>query len=193
MPGGRALQSNLNFEVKHGQLFLIRGANGSGKSTLLKVLLKEWRLDNGALHISPEPEQIHYIPQLENTEVHLPLTLKDVLRFSLPHFDPESLQPLGLLAQDQLAHGWNSASGGERKRVLLLRALLSKPQLLILDEPMNHLDKFSRAAMIRAMHDFLRDANHRCIVMVCHQGLSSEEQQKFDLTELNLEGGQEEV
>ena len=130
-PNGRQLQVGLNFSVNGGQLFLIRGANGSGKSTLLKVLLKEWPVDRGSLNLNFDFQSLQYIPQLENTEIHFPLTLNDVLKVSIPRVSEEDGESLGLVRRTQLRSGWNTASGGERKRVLLSRALLSDPRVLV--------------------------------------------------------------
>lgn len=185
-PLGRSLQENLNFSVGAGQLFLIRGANGSGKSSLLRIMLGESVLDSGSLKLGFGARDLHYIPQLENTEVHFPLTLRDVLEISVPKVTDETIESLGLIAKWQLGSGWNTASGGERKRVLLTRALLSHPSVLVLDEPMNHLDRASRVAMIGAMQRFLNQEGMRSIVMVCHQGLSAQERDGFDIVDLEL-------
>ena len=191
-PDGRMLQKGLNFSIRGGQLFLIRGANGSGKSTLLKVLLKEWPVDRGTLQLDFDDRSLQYIPQLENTEIHFPLTLKDVLKISIPKVDDDDVEELGLVRRSQLQSGWNTASGGERKRVLLTRALLSNPKVLVLDEPMNHLDKASRSAMIHAMGRFLKEDSRRSIIMVCHPGLSLTERELFSLVEMELLANEEE-
>lgn len=189
IPEGRVLQERLCFDVLSGEMLLITGSNGCGKSTLLKTLLGEVPVLSGKLIKSDVFQRLEYIPQLENTEIHLPLTLMDVLAIS-QEITPsvESIESFGLLRREQLSGAWNTASGGERKRTLLTRALLKRPSLLIFDEPMNHLDHQSRKAMIRVMANFLK-AEHevRAIVMVCHQGLHPEERELFQVVRLDLD------
>lgn len=189
-PDGRPLQENLSFDVQSGQLFLISGSNGCGKSTLLRILMGERIAEKGHATWSVAREKITYIPQLENTEIHLPVTLRDVLEMTPGRRPRESeYMRFGLLRKDLLPLAWNTASGGERKRTLLARALLTDPSVLVFDEPMNHLDVASRRIMIRVMKEFLDAAtpeNPRAIVMVCHQGLPDEEDALFRAVRLGL-------
>jgi len=174
-PLGRPLQRGLSLKIKPGQLLLISGSNGCGKSTFLKLLMRELPVKTGKLECRFASERIEYLPQLENTEVHFPLLLNDVLRISQREkVTQKTLEDIGLLSETQLESAWNTASGGERKRALLTRALLRNPHLLVLDEPMNHLDNESRAIMSRTLSNFLKKStqqNPRAVVMVCHQGM----------------------
>lgn len=190
-PQGRMLQRDLNFDVAPGQALLVSGSNGCGKSTLLKILLGEMEASDGDLSCHVQRRRVEYLPQLENTEVHLPLTLRDVIVMSQGRRLPfERIAVFGLLRPEHLDMAWNSASGGERKRSLLTRALLRDPQLLVLDEPMNHLDEESRRAVARSLATFLGRSTPsvpRAVVMVCHQGLPEEEGALFSLVPLPLE------
>lgn len=188
-PEGRMLQAGINFDLQAGQMLLITGSNGCGKSTLLKTLLGEFPAVSGKIAQKIPETRLEYIPQLENTEIHLPLTLRDVLAISQPRpLDLEEVESFGLLRREQLKGAWNTASGGERKRTLLTRALLRRPSLLVFDEPMNHLDRHSRRAMIGVMSSFLKtDREARAIVMVCHQGLHDDEDGLFDYQLLDLD------
>lgn len=169
-------------------MLLVTGSNGCGKSTLLRTLLGEATHYWGHVCTKVDASRQVYLPQLENTEVHLPLSLFDVLRISQPcAVTKDQAKAFGLLNDEHLDAAWNSASGGERKRTLLTRALMQDPSLMIFDEPMNHLDKSSRAAMIAVMARFLRDRSDRAIVMVCHQGIRPEERLQFDVVPLDLD------
>jgi ABC-type Mn2+/Zn2+ transport system ATPase subunit len=172
-------------------MLLICGSNGCGKSTLLKTLLGYFPIETGEIETHYCDEKMEYIPQLENTEIHFPLTLRDVLKLANgKKAQMNSILEYGLLSEQQLTNAWNTASGGERKRTLLTRALLKAPQVLMFDEPMNHLDDSSRKAMIRVMSQFLKSASEedpRAIVMVCHQGLEAHERPLFDVVDLNLD------
>jgi ABC-type Mn2+/Zn2+ transport system ATPase subunit len=191
VPGGRLLQENLSFQVAAGQVLLISGSNGCGKSSLLRVLLGEGEASGGRIVNRIASDRIDYLPQLENTEVHLPLTLEDVLSLSQRGpLDEDRITQYHLVDRAHLGLAWNHASGGERKRVLLTRSLLKNPGMLVFDEPMNHLDEKSRAAVTRAIAQFLKsstDADPKAVVMVCHQGLTAEEASQLDVVELKLE------
>ncbi len=192
-PTGRVLQEGLNATLENRQLLLITGSNGSGKSTLLKAILGQVPIERGTISLTVPEGQIEYLPQLENTEIHLPLTLGDVLAISQKkRVSWESISDFGLLRKEHMSTAWNTASGGERKRTLLTRALIRKPWFLIFDEPMNHLDKGSRAAMVKVLADFLSSPSRepRGIIMVCHQGLPDGERNLFDTVHLNLDGGE---
>ena len=191
-PNGRTLQADLTFELQSGQMLLITGSNGCGKSTLLKALLGQFPIAAGSIDFRAPRSRVEYIPQLENTEVHFPLTLGDVLTISRRRkLDRVSVEQFGLLKESQLGTAWNTASGGERRRTMLTRALLKNPSVLVFDEPMNHLDSESRRAMVDVMAQFLRQgpSDARAIVMVCHQGLSPEEKERFELVHLDLDKG----
>lgn len=191
IPGGRILQKNLSFSLDDGQVLLVSGANGCGKSTLLKVILGEADALDGNVTCVVAAHRVNYLPQLENTDVHLPLTLEDVLSLSQGHaVNWRDISQFGLLNPEHMAIAWNNASGGERKRTLLTCSLLKKPQLLVFDEPMNHLDDFSRAAVTTAISRYLKastPAEPRAVVMVCHQGLNEVEARELTVVALPLE------
>lgn len=170
-PSGKRLFQKLSFQLELGKMLLVTGPNGSGKSTLLRLLLRQERPTEGTVY-SPVPAlQVGYIPQLQNMEFHLPLTLNEVIQIS--HSAPVQtarILDLGLLRSDQLTLTWNTASGGERQRTLLTCALLHQPRLLFLDEPLNHLDQESQLSMISAIGDFLsgKHKGETSVVLVSH-------------------------
>ena len=190
---GKVLIQNLSFELPSGKLLLIQGPNGSGKSTLLRTILGDQRRASGTIQFFLAPERIQYIPQLENTDIHWPLTLYDVLKVSVPgQLDRNAVLQFGLMEMHQLDLAWNTASGGERKKTLLTRALLRNPQLLVFDEPMNHLDVDSRRRIVGAMESFLYGAQYdavgspRSIILVSHVGFHADEEKRFDKVQLVL-------
>jgi ABC-type Mn2+/Zn2+ transport system ATPase subunit len=174
-PGGRVLGENLSFALDAGELLVLSGPNGSGKSTLLSLILGEFGPVSGRLLNHVPRARTAVIPQLQNIEFHLPVTLRDVLEVSRPHsLSEEAVESFGLLRREQLDLAWNTSSGGERQRTLMTRALLQDPHLLILDEPFNHLDTISQTNILEAIAAFLKkQSDHmRAAVLVSHVALS---------------------
>ncbi len=186
---GRPLASGLNFSLQPGQTLFVTGPNGSGKSTLLRVLLGQLAPFEGTITRKIAMPQVAILPQLQNPGFHLPITLKDVLTMSSRgpvHWD--EVHRLGLLSPEHLSLAWNTASGGERKRTLLTRILLQKPSLLILDEPMNHLDQKSRAQIRGVIARYLSESTeaHRAVVLVSHERMNAVEMEALRPVHLPL-------
>jgi len=168
-PDNRPLIQGLGFELRLGELLTIKGSNGIGKSTLLKLLLNGREKFQGSIQWSMALNRVGFLSQLHNQEFHISLILADILNFGgkLRAADIEQ-QSFGLLNTSQLRIAWNTASGGERQKTLLTRIFLQEPQVLILDEPMNHLDKASRKQLRLALQQFVADGQH-AVVMVGHE------------------------
>lgn len=154
--GGSALQRELTFSLAPGQVLHVRGPNGSGKSLLLRVIQGLHAPFSGELH-SSFPHST-YLPQMQSRFAHLPFTLEEVLGTS----------PIaGLLPQSSLGRAWNTASGGERQRVLLARFFAQAQGLLLLDEPFNHLDQSSRRMVQELLRACMREPG-RAAILVSH-------------------------
>lgn len=157
---GTVLKKNLSINFSREQILLISGPNGSGKTTLIHCLLK---------NLSQNKIPVEYVPQLANIESSWPLTIEDVLALSLGDVSSDDIQKLGLIHPNHLSLLWNTASGGERKRTLLTRAILLKPQVLVLDEPFNHLDHESTALISFCLGRLIREKTLSGLILVSHQ------------------------
>ena len=173
-PHGRRLGTDVSLELGRGEVLLVTGPNGSGKSTLLELILGRRSCDSGSVEVNVAARSISYLPQLQDSETHMPFSLRDVLTVSMsaPVNDEEIIQE-GLLTKEHLDLGWNSASGGEKRRALLTRTILQRPQLIFLDEPFNHLDDDSRSVIVSSISRFVTTMN-KTVILSTHERFADE-------------------
>lgn len=158
---------NINLQLYPDSITTIVGPNGGGKSTLLKVLLKLISPSQG--HIKSRSNlRIGYVPQKVQLDHTLPLTVEKFLSFQQhqqAHQPIDILQRLSIL---HLAHrSMHKLSGGEMQRVLLARALLNKPELLVLDEPVQGVDILGQAELYQLIRES-QSRIHCAVLMVSH-------------------------
>jgi len=131
---------NISFSVNRGETVTLIGPNGAGKSTLMKISLGILDVSSGEVH-REKKISIGYMPQKVMIDDVLPLSVSDFLylRPNITYGDVAvALKVVNLshLADQPV----QSASGGEMQRILLARALIGKPDLLVLDEPVQGID-----------------------------------------------------
>ncbi|MCU0898937.1 MAG: metal ABC transporter ATP-binding protein [Cypionkella sp.] len=165
--GGAEVLHDVSLGVERGEIVTIVGPNGSGKSTLLRALLGIVPLAQGEVRRAPGL-RIGYVPQRLALDRSLPITVRRFL--SLPQrvsaaAAAQALARVGLTGVDQLQMA--ALSGGQLQRVLLARALLSSPQLLVLDEPTQGLDQPGEAGFYRLIED-VRATTGAAVLMVSH-------------------------
>ncbi|HXH04198.1 MAG TPA: ATP-binding cassette domain-containing protein, partial [Candidatus Competibacteraceae bacterium] len=132
---GRTILSEVGLRVHAGEIVTLIGPNGAGKSMLVRVVLGLVRPDVGRVWRRPGLS-VGYMPQRLTVDETLPLTVQRFLTLSTPASRMrvhEALTETG--AAELLDSPLQAISGGEFQRVLLARALLRRPQLLVLDEP----------------------------------------------------------
>ena len=164
---GRKLSKSLKFSISAGEVVHIQGANGTGKTTLIKSLLGLHQKFSGKLARNLKSENMAYLPQLTNYEFFLPLNFRDILSGIDKDFK-KRLSPYFTPSDSWLHLTWNKASGGERQKLLILKTLLLERQLLILDEPFNHLDKHGREQVKDWIETFMEEPGHTLIII--HHG-----------------------
>lgn len=179
--GSKQILKSVNIHIHCGKLTVIIGKNGAGKSTLLKAILGEMPHEGSITFKNKNNEEkkikIGYVPQkldLENS----PITVYDmVASFSSnkPTFlfkskklyekIKEHLKDFG--ADNLIDRKVNRLSGGELQRVMLGMAMMSKPDLLILDEPISGIDKNGKEQFYKKIYD-LKKSNDMAIILVSH-------------------------
>ena len=162
--GGKHLFSDFSYFVDREDRLGIIGVNGCGKSTLLKILSSVIAYDKGELEIG-ETVQIGYLPQEPQLE-DLSIRVIDYLNSGLIETKDETLSASSMLERFlfpksmhylTLAH----CSGGERRRLALLKVLMSQPNVLLLDEPTNDLD----LDILQILEEFLEEFQGAVIVI----------------------------
>lgn len=165
--GGAEVLSRVDLAIAPGEIVTVLGPNGSGKSTLLRALLGVVTPTSGQVLRAPGL-RIGYVPQRLAIDRALPLTVRRFL--SLPRRVADIAAEAALARVGLPGFGlrqMGGLSGGQFQRVLLARALLAEPQLLILDEPTQGLDQPGEAAFYRLIEE-VRRATGAAVLMVSH-------------------------
>ncbi|WP_428086868.1 ATP-binding cassette domain-containing protein [Candidatus Thioglobus sp.] len=137
---GKSVLDKVSFELKAGEFITLIGPNGAGKSSLIKVLLGLIKPDSGQVTKSGKI-RLGYTPQKFTVNEFIPISVLDFLKLNQPVEEAFLHKTAKLTSIESiLSSQLKNLSGGEIQRVLLARALLAKPNVLILDEPAQNLD-----------------------------------------------------
>jgi zinc/manganese transport system ATP-binding protein len=171
---GRTILENVSFEIRRGEFTGLIGSNGVGKTTLLRTILGLQRPDAGEIRvegspISPRNRSLGYVPQKIAIDPDIPMRARDFVALGLDahrfgfarrSFDQRQLVDTMLHAVDADRFANNrigSLSGGEQQRILIAHALISRPNLLLLDEPLANLDPKSVQEIVALLHRITED------------------------------------
>ena len=164
---GRAVVDKISITLQHGKIVTLIGPNGAGKTTLLRVILGLQAPDQGKVWRRPGL-RIGYMPQKMHIDPVLPLTAR---RFLVLGNRAGQAAVEQVLAEVAISHivdvPLQALSGGEMQRLLLARALLRAPELLVLDEPVQSVDVTGQRELYQLI-GAIRDQRGCGILMVSH-------------------------
>ncbi len=179
--GKHVVLSGINWSLFDNDFVGLVGPNGSGKTTLLRAILGNLKPLRGDVSYSQDEHTLNfgYVPQRERLESIFPFTALEVVLmgtykkiglFGGPkkedtEFAKKCLDHVGIL--DLESHSFKNLSGGQKQRTLIARALVTRPRILVLDEPTNGMDILSQKSILDLIQE-LHDRDGLTVLMVSH-------------------------
>tara|TARA_R110002050_G_scaffold82286_5_gene176295 strand:- start:75925 stop:76794 length:870 start_codon:yes stop_codon:yes gene_type:complete len=164
---GRWLVRGVDISIQKGEIVTLIGPNGSGKSTTAKMTLGILKPDEGRVNRMPGLRAA-YVPQKLSIDWTLPLTVHRFMRLTGHVSDREATEAMAATGVSHLAKAEvRTLSGGEFQRAMLARAIARKPNLLVLDEPVQGVD-FSGEIALYDLIKSIRDQMHCGILLISH-------------------------
>ncbi|MFI4937515.1 MAG: ATP-binding cassette domain-containing protein [Candidatus Berkiellales bacterium] len=162
--GKRCILDSVSLTLSAGQIVSVIGPNGAGKTTLIKIVVGLTKPSKGRV-TSPPNLRIGYMPQKLQIDPTFPITVERFLQLGQATSLDHVLAEVGVL--HVLHHPLHAISGGELQRVLLARALLRQPELLVLDEPAQGVDLLGQGELYDLIGK-IRDRHGCAILLVSH-------------------------
>ena len=184
---GKEVLHNIDLKVELGDFIAVVGPNGGGKTTLLKLVIGLLKPTRGTVRLAGRKAgrkgvEIGYVPQQIDHNLNFPATALDVV--IMGKHVPENRLPFGRTSQDRedglaaldkmgisefAERKISDLSGGQRQRVLIARALVTQPELLVLDEPTASIDSRGQTDFYQLLQELNSELT---ILMVSHDLLS---------------------
>lgn len=178
---------NISFDVLEGDFVGIIGSNGTGKSTLIKLILGQLKPEQGSIKVNGKDpstgknlETIGYVPQVGLSRgIDFPATVEEIVmmnmykeivrfRFAKKKHREKVLKTLEIVDMEDFANRkFSDLSGGQQQRIIIAKAIVNSPSLLILDEPTTGIDHRSERVLYELL-DKLHKENKITIVMISH-------------------------
>jgi len=189
--GGRRLFSELSLQLREGEITVLTGPNGAGKSTLLRILVGLLRPTAGRV-IRKRGIRVGYVPQLDPHDPGISFPAMTIVAQGVPWPSRRVSAARTRAALQRVrfrpppSQRYDRLSGGERRRVLLARALVCAPALLALDEPTAGVDIQGEKEVLDLVREVARSQG-TAVVWVCH-GLAEVEREADHVLRLGEHG-----
>ncbi len=160
------LVRGISLEINQGQIVTLIGPNGSGKTTTAKMILNILNTDEGL--VKGNANKMAYVPQKINIDWTMPLRVIDFMKITSSLNNTQITESLVMTGVDKLLYNQiHNLSGGEFQRVLIARAIAKKPDLLVLDEPVQGVDFNGEIALYNLIKEI--SVNLNCgILLISH-------------------------
>ena len=160
------LVRGISLEINQGQIVTLIGPNGSGKTTTAKMILNILNTDEGL--VKGNANKMAYVPQKINIDWTMPLRVIDFMKITSSLNNTQITESLVMTGVDKLLYNQiHNLSGGEFQRVLIARAIAKKPDLLVLDEPVQGVDYNGEIALYNLIKKI--SVNLNCgILLISH-------------------------
>ena len=164
--GSKKVLQNINLSLNANEIVTIVGPNGSGKTTLFKAIIGSVPFSKGKISIKPNL-RIGYVPQQLKVDQTLPITVERFLKLATRNNNDIEKMIAFFGSENIFREQINSLSGGQMQRVLLARALVNEPEILLLDEATRGLDQPGIASFYRKIENISKETNC-AILMISH-------------------------
>ena len=169
---------NINFKIDEGEYVCLVGENGSGKSTLIKTIVGLLKQEEGKIGLNISLDEVAYLSQTNLKDLNFPATSREIIMSGvqkhnkLPFYTKQDKKIYNevvkkLKIEDIQNRRIGDLSGGQKQIVLIARALIREPKLLILDEPATGLD-YNITKELYKILDNLNKENKMTIIMATH-------------------------
>lgn len=177
----KLILNNINLDIRRNDFIAVTGPNGGGKTTLLRIILKLLEPTSGKVRYFGADGQpsdrlsIGYLPQKNMIDAKFPVTVSEVISSGLIGNKELTKEQRRAKVADTLrlvdlvshaGHPIGELSGGQLQRTLLGRALISSPEILVLDEPLSYIDKHFEKKLYSIMREL---AATKTIILVSHE------------------------
>lgn len=163
--GSFLVLENIGFHIHRGEFMALVGPNGAGKSTVLKLLLGLEAPLRGSIRVLGESprvarDRVGYVPQHADYDPSFPISVREVVKMGrlkgFRRIDPRDEEAVDwalnqVEVRELASRPYAALSGGERRRVLVARALAAHPEILVMDEPTTNMDTESEARLFKTL------------------------------------------